>query len=79
MILGQLYRNKKLPESYKHIIGTLKELKNGNDTDISFKASNSLDVLKEDKGMKQIIKYKLRFVCFYYTSIINFYGILSAF
>jgi hypothetical protein len=51
LILGQLYRNKKLEEKYQHIIISLKELKNGNDKDMTFKATNTLEILCENKGI----------------------------
>jgi hypothetical protein len=51
LIIGQLFRNRKLKEVYKHIITTLKSLKNGNDSDLSFKAQNTLEMLSENAGV----------------------------
>jgi hypothetical protein len=59
LIIAQLHRNTKLKEQYKYIISILKGLVQGNDTDISFKARNSLEVLCENIGM-------LLFILFYF-------------
>jgi hypothetical protein len=50
LIIGQLYRNTKLKEEYRHIIPKLKKLLKGSDVDMSFKARNALEVLSENKG-----------------------------
>jgi hypothetical protein len=51
LLIGQLYRNKKLNENFKDIITTLKSLKTGSDSDLSFKAQNTLEVLGENNGV----------------------------
>jgi hypothetical protein len=51
LILGQLYRNKKLKEEYQHIIQSLKTLKSGSNRDLSFKAQNTLEMLSKNDGM----------------------------
>jgi hypothetical protein len=51
LIIAQLHRNTKLKEQYKYIIPTLKELAKGNDTDMSLKARNSLEILCENIGI----------------------------
>jgi hypothetical protein len=47
LILGQLYRNEPLKEEYKHIIQSLKTLKNDKDTNLSVRAQHTLEMVCE--------------------------------
>jgi hypothetical protein len=53
LMIGQLYRNARLKQQYKHIISKLKKILTNNsyDEDIKFKARNALEMLAENASM----------------------------
>jgi hypothetical protein len=59
LTIGQLYRNRRLKEEYRHIIPELKRLLKDSDADMSFKARNALEVLSENKGFLLFNYFKM--------------------